>query len=61
LPQLGSLPAPVLHFALVEAHGRIVRGNVVSGQCTLLRRNIGRKPMDDPVEAFLQEVLALEG
>jgi hypothetical protein len=34
---LGSLPAPVLHFALVESHGRIVADwtRLAIGPCTV--------------------------
>jgi hypothetical protein len=55
----GLLPAPVLHFALVKSHGRIVGAGPVNGQA--LRHHIGAEPMDDCIEAFLADVLALEG
>jgi len=57
---LRGLAAPVLHFALVKTHGRIVGGGPANGQVAL-RQHIGAKPMDDRIEAFLADVLALEG
>jgi hypothetical protein len=57
---LRGLAAPVVHFALVKTHGRIVGGGPANGQVAL-RHHIGAKPMDDRIEAFLADVLALEG
>jgi hypothetical protein len=54
------LSAPILHFALVKSHGRIVGGGPVNGQVAQ-RHHIGAKPMDDRIEAFLADVLTLEG
>ena len=57
-----ALPPGILHFALVEAHGRIVDGGPVHGQVAAqLGDHIGTNPMDDRIEAFLADVLALEG
>jgi hypothetical protein len=59
---LGSLPAPVPHFALVKTHGRIVGGGPANGQVAAqFGHHVGTKPMDDRIEAFLADVLALEG
>jgi hypothetical protein len=59
---LRGLAAPVLHFALVESHGRIVGGGPANGQVAAqFGHHIGTNPMDDRIEAFLADVLALEG
>jgi hypothetical protein len=59
---LGGLPAPILHFALVKSHGRMVSGGPANGQVAAqFGHDIGTNPMDDRIEAFLADVLALEG
>jgi hypothetical protein len=47
---------------LVKSHGRIVSGGPANGQVAAQSgHHIGTNPMDDRVEAFLADVLVLEG